>query len=347
MSAPGVEVLEPSVDGGLGLRLQVGVLEGRLAQLVRAGAGLFDPPAVRFVEALLQRAVELPEVAGQRLVRRARERLEALEEARAKARESAAKALAELSGASPARHVDVSQAFEAGDYDWARRDAQRALREARRGRSQPDASWLQRVAERARTRTVSLPEEVARGLVHLEDAGSDLATRSRAQAVGGALSLALFREAAGAARAQLLVARALDALPEQVGAYNPQLIAAKALAALALLSPSYLRVYLSRLEDLSRLEIAFAPVPAAAPPAEAGPGAKGPKKAPTKPAPKAPRTARKVGSKTSKATKKVKTVKTVKPSGGAAAEAGTPARPAKASRARKPKPPAPPSPRRK
>lgn len=231
----------------------------RLDRLVRAGAGRFDPPGVRCIEILLERARTIGGEGGTRLAERAAARLVALEEALVRARGEAREALGRLAEAGLAPDGDVAEAMEAGDYANARRAADRARLEARRARRSPERRWLRRVARRAASRVLALPHDVAMGLARLEEVGpsSDLAARRTAQELGGVVSLALFRETAETARAQLAVARALDNLPEQPGPYNPQLLAARALATLSELSPAYLRAFMANLDDLARLEAAI------------------------------------------------------------------------------------------
>lgn len=70
----------------------------------------------------------------------------------------------------------------------------------------------------------------------------------------GASSRALFRDSAERARAALAVARAADNLPEAAGPYNAQVLAARALEAMNALSPEYLRTFIAALDDLAAVQ---------------------------------------------------------------------------------------------
>lgn len=218
-----------------------------LERLGRDGASSFDPPSVRFIERLVGHAHALGGGAAERLLRRAIERIELLDAAYRSARAAAQASLDRLRGAAPELDPMLRRLVESGDWRAIPRvEAQWRLREARAHRAR-GRSWLRAGSRAVAAHALSRVDEPAEG---------ELSAAHR----GGADRLALFREAAELARAELAVARALDQVPTDAGPYNAQALAARALGALGELSPAYLRAYLANLDDLARLEAATAAI---------------------------------------------------------------------------------------
>lgn len=225
-------------------------LEARLVTLRTAGAAVFDGPAFRFVEALLERASDLDGTAATRIHGRAESRLDGLEAAFERAREEAEAALDGLGPSHPLRG-----AFEDGDFKTVLLHAPAARRAAGAGRFEVARQRLERVVEQARAAGVSVPERTWSSVEdYVADGGIDDATKeAEARRLSDRLAQAVFRQAAEGARASIAVARANDELPPQVGHYNPQALAAAALTLAESVDAGYLRAYVASLEDLAAL----------------------------------------------------------------------------------------------
>jgi hypothetical protein len=131
-------------------------------------------------------------------------------------------------------------------------------------------AWLGRIASRARGHGARLPEDLRQLVEHVASrpamagapgsapgtilAEKDAPSPRTARLLANALSRAMFRETAEAARATLAMARTTDNLPDAAGPYNGQVLAARALREMARLSPGYLQAYIAGLDDLAALE---------------------------------------------------------------------------------------------
>lgn len=228
-------------------------MRARLQSLRDAGAEVFDGPGLRFIEALLGQAEALDSAAGEHLRRRAAERLSAFEAAFAAARAEARATLATLSAAGADPEGAFAEAFARGDYKHVKHEAVRALRLAKTDDIDTARDRVRRLWRQAQARGASLPPSLrARVEVISAESGTE-APLAELRTIGDRLAQALFREAADHARSALVVARATDRLPAQAGPYNPEALSAQALALVESLSPTYLRAYLTGLEDLDHL----------------------------------------------------------------------------------------------
>lgn len=232
-------------------------MRARLQSLRDAGAEVFDGPGLRFIEALLGQAEALDSAAGEHLRRRAAERLSAFEAAFAAARAEARATLATLAAAGADPEGAFAEAFARGDYKHVKHEAVRALRLAKTDDIDTARDRVRRLWRQAQARGASLPPSLRARVevISAETAAEAPATTPLAElrAIGDRLAQALFREAADHARSALVVARATDRLPAQAGPYNPEALSAQALALVESLSPTYLRAYLTGLEDLDHL----------------------------------------------------------------------------------------------
>lgn len=251
-------------------------LEDRLERLRAAGASTFDPPGYGFVASLLERGAALGGGAETRLRGRAEARLEALEASFDGARRDAAQRIEALAGAG-AVGEELRQAFEAGDYAgvrWlVRRIEHEQVDDSRRRAS--GLAWLGRIASRARGHGARLPEDLRQLVEHVASRPAmvgapesapgtilvekDAPSPRTARMLANALSRAMFRETAEAARATLAMARTTDNLPDDAGPYNGQVLAARALHEMARIAPGYLQAYIAGLDDLAALEAAPEP----------------------------------------------------------------------------------------
>lgn len=222
-------------------------LDARLRRLEAAGAAAFDGPGFRFVKGLLDRATALGGHAAERLATRAETRLTVFESSFLAAKAEAGSTLETLEAAGADPDGRLRAVFERGDYKALRREAVRALRRAR-DTTQDDATRrVERLTRQCRAQGLTLSPALR---------AATQAARSTAESrvVGDRLARALFHDAAQHARSALSVARAADALPEQVGMYNPQALVIEALGLMESISPAYLRAVLSGLEDLAYLK---------------------------------------------------------------------------------------------
>ena len=219
----------------------------RLAMLREAGAEAFDGPGFRFIEGLVSRSESLGSAAAERLLGRASVRLEAFEVERKDARALAERSLEALDRADADADGSLRAAFERGDYRSVNRRADRLLRLARDDGSQAARRRLDRLDREARARGLVLPATLRDRLAKPNQDGR------AARRVGDELAQLIFRDAAEHARSALVVARASDAVPEEVGPYNAQALSVQALGLLESVSPTYLRALLGGLEELSAL----------------------------------------------------------------------------------------------
>ena len=228
-----------------------------VAALRDAGAEVFDPLGFRFVESLVARAEILGGGARDRLLERARLRIEALDAALRDARRTAEQELGALGAEGASIAPALREALARGEVSQVRREIRRERSD--RSRERVQVPWLSRLRVAAAARGAHLPEEVTRDLEGDGDDSVDRGAHTRAVAAGGALSRALFRASAESARAMLAVARAADDVPDGAGPYNAQVLAARALAVMAELSPVYVRVAVAMADDLAALEALLAP----------------------------------------------------------------------------------------
>jgi hypothetical protein len=233
----------------------------RLGRLRDGGGEEFDALGQAFVVTLIARAEAEDEGVQTLLAGRIEARVEALEASFRAERALAGSELERLADAGIEATEGLREALSQGDFASVKRGVRRLLGERKEAQRPARVPWIARLRGEARTREVALPEDVIRGLdaLHVEDGAVDRTERRRAQALGNAMSSALFRESAEGARAELAVARAADNLPEGAGPYNGQVLAAKALSAMAALSPGYVRALIAGLDDLAAIEALLAP----------------------------------------------------------------------------------------
>jgi hypothetical protein len=209
-------------------------LADRIQALRTAGAAAYDGPALRFIEALLQRAAGLDGSVAERLEARAAERLAAFHTSMQAARTRAREALDTLDAADADVDGVLRSAFESGDFKRVIREAPAAVR---RAEARDPHARLDRLTARAESEGVQLPA----------------AEQSDPARAGDQISHALFRHTADHLRSTVTVARAADRVPAEFGPYNPDALAARTLATIEALSPDYLRAVLAQLDDLSAL----------------------------------------------------------------------------------------------
>ncbi len=233
----------------------------RLGRLRAGGGEEFDALGQAFVVTLFARAEAEDESVQTLLAGRIEARVEALEASFRASRAVAESELAKLGGAGIEATEGLREALSQGDFAAVKRGVRRLLGERNEALRTARVPWIARLRGEARTREVAFPEDVIRGLdaLHVEDGAVERTEMRRAQALGNAMSSALFRESAEGARAELAVARAADNLPEGAGPYNGQVLAAKALSAMAALSPGYVRALIAGLDDLAAMEVLLAP----------------------------------------------------------------------------------------
>ncbi len=227
-------------------------LAARLDALRADGAAAYDPPGLRFIEALLSRAADLDGDAATRLRARAAARLDHLR-TRLDADRNTAQALVgtlQAAGADP--EAEYEKSFKSGDFRRILRETELALSRARSEDAPTDKSRLSRLCGQARREGLALPKDVEAALVSEAPAA--------AQEAADQLAQALFRHIARDTRSTVAVARAADRLPADVGPYNPAALAGQVLAAAEALAPAWLRSLLSSLEDLGTLQ-ALPPLP--------------------------------------------------------------------------------------
>ena len=221
-------------------------IEAQLERLREAGGPAFDGPGFRFVEALLQRARSLDGAAADHLLQRARSRLQRLAADFEASRAEAAATLRTLQAAGADDQGAFGEAFERGDYKTLRHGARRALWQAHAPGLDAARARALRLVRQARSRGVQLTLPFDDGLIARSN-------EADARALGDQVAQALFRDAADHARSALLVARAVDNVPDAVGPYNPQALIARALGLVESVSPAYLGALLSGIEDLGAL----------------------------------------------------------------------------------------------
>lgn len=240
---------------------RIAAARGRLDGLCEGGGVEYDPLGQGLIVTLLARA-EAEDAAVQTLLMgRIEARLCALESAFRADRARADGEIATLESAGIEPSGDVREALGRGDFASVRRGARKLHGARKEAQKTARVPWIARLRGEARSRDLALSDEVTRGLDALgaEDGTVDRAELRRAQALGNAMSSALFRESAEGARAELAVARAADNLPDGAGPYNGQVLAAKALSAMAALSPGYVRALITGLDDLAAMEALLAP----------------------------------------------------------------------------------------
>lgn len=207
-------------------------LRERLVAGADAGLAQFDWPRVRFVERLLERAESGPEAARERLLARASERLDALDEDFERHRRSAEEELERLEsvGADPGGLARA--AFERHAFREVRRRAHRHPERAPRAARTLGDAHARRLH---RQLSVRAPIEAA----HAPEEGELLE-----------VAQALYRERSADAVAQRTLADARRALPAEAGPYHALTVAARALGALEKADRSLLRAWIHRLRDL-------------------------------------------------------------------------------------------------
>jgi hypothetical protein len=235
-------------------------LAERVAALRAAGGEVFDPLGFGLVESLVARAEALGGGARERLLARARARVDAIDATLRAARGAAEQALHVLAADDGPIVPALAAALARGEVARVERETRRAIRDRARARREVQVPWLARLRGEALSRGTRLPAEIARTLDGLgtTDGAAPRGAHGGAVAAGAALSHALFREAAESARATLAVARAVDGMPDDAGPYNGQVLAARALARMAELSPQYVRVIVAAADDLAALEAMLA-----------------------------------------------------------------------------------------
>lgn len=233
----------------------------RLDGLRASGGAEFDPLGQALIVTLLARAEAEADAVQTLLAGRIEARLASFEAALRAERALAAKELGTLADAGIEAPDDLCEALARGDCGGVKRGVRRLLGARREAQRTARVPWIARLRGEARAREVTLPDEVTRDLATLrvEDGAVERGEMRRAQALGNAMSSALFRDSAESARAELAVARAADNLPEGAGPYNGQVLAAKALSAMAALSPGYVRALIAGLDDLAAVEVLLAP----------------------------------------------------------------------------------------
>ncbi len=227
----------------------------RLEHVRHLGGPVFDGPAFRFIESLLQKSEAMDGPAGERLRRRAEARLDTFEQAFHAAQTESAGILAQLQGEGADPGDRFAEAFRTGDFGLLLRDGPRALRQLRSGTAEAARERIRRLLTEVTRRGVRLSDELAAAAEASLDEASrgDPRGEGTSRAVGDRLAQTLYREAASHVRAAVVVARAHDKLTDAFGPYNPQALAARALAQIEATSPAYLRSYLAALEDLAAL----------------------------------------------------------------------------------------------
>lgn len=233
----------------------------RLDGLHAGGGAEFDPLGQALIVTLLARAEAEAEAVRALLAARIEARLDSLEAALRAGRALAAKELGTLADAGIEAPQELREALARGDCGGVKRGVRRLLGARKEAQRTARVPWIARLRGEARAREVALPDEVTRDLeaLRVEDGAVERGEMRRAQALGNAMSSALFRDSAESARAELAVARAADNLPEGAGPYNGQVLAAKALSAMAALSPGYVRALIAGLDDLAAVEALLAP----------------------------------------------------------------------------------------
>ncbi len=222
-------------------------MKARLERLRAAGADRYDGPGFRFVEGLFRRAEALEGAAGDHLLGRAHARLTRFEEAFTGARAQAEATLAAVRAAGADPVGELAAEFDRGDYKSVIRRAKQQMLASDGG---PAARRALRLARQAKARGVRLEPTLRAKAERLE---THPPGPTEARQLGDALARALFREAAEHARSALVLARAQDNLPDEAGPYNPSALTTEALSLIESVSPGYLRVYLTGLEDLAAL----------------------------------------------------------------------------------------------
>ncbi len=235
----------------------------RLDGLRERGGSEYDPLGQALILTLVARAEAEDEAVKTLLMGRIEARLCSLESAFRAERAHADDEIATLANAGIEPSFAVREALQRGDFASVRRGARQLHGARKEAQKTARVPWIARLRGEARSRDLALSDDVTRGLDALglgfEDGTVDRAERRRAQALGNAMSSALFRESAEGARAELAVARAADNLPDGAGPYNGQVLAAKALSAMAALSPGYVRALIAGLDDLAAMEVLLAP----------------------------------------------------------------------------------------
>lgn len=233
----------------------------RLDALRERGGADFDPLGQALIVTLIARAEAESQSVQALLAGRIEARLTLLEATLQSESALANAQLAALEGAGIEVTEELREAFAQGDFAAVKRGVRRLLGARKEAQRPARVPWIARLRGEARAREVGLPDEVTRGLdaLRIEDGAVERTERRRAQALGNAMSSALFRESAEGARAELAVARAADNLPVDAGPYNGQVLAARALTAMAALSPGYLRALIAGLDDLGAIEALLAP----------------------------------------------------------------------------------------
>jgi hypothetical protein len=233
---------------------------GRLDSLREGGGAEYDPLGQALIITLLARAEAEDEGVQAILMTRIEARLAALESALRAGRDDAHREIATLVDAGIEPSPAVREALRQGDFSTVRRGVRQLFGAHRDAKKTARVPWIARLRGEASSRDLALSDEVTRGLdaLEIEDGSVDRTEMRRAQALGNAMSSALFRESAEGARAELAVARAADNLPDGAGPYNGQVLAAKALSAMAALSPGYVRALIAGLDDLAAMEVLLA-----------------------------------------------------------------------------------------
>jgi DUF2894 family protein len=240
---------------------RIAAARGRLDGLRERGGVEYDPLGQALIVTLVARAEAETEAVQTILMGRVEARLASLESEFRAERARADGEFATLASAGIEPSGDVREALQRGDFASVRRGTRQLLGARKEAQRTARVPWIARLRGEARSRDLALSDDVTRGLdaLGVEDGTVDRAEMRRAQALGNAMSSALFRESAEGARAELAVARAADNLPDGAGPYNGQVLAAKALTAMAALSPGYVRSLIAGLDDLAAMEVLLAP----------------------------------------------------------------------------------------
>ena len=243
------------------MRARLDAARGRLDGLREGGGAEYDPLGQAMIVTLVARAEAEDHGVQTILMGRIEARLFALESAFRSERAGAHGEIATLASAGIEPSAAVREALSRGDFASVRRGARQLHGARKEAQKTARVPWIARLRGEARSRDLALSDEVTRGLDALgaEDGTVDRAELRRAQALGNAMSSALFRESAEGARAELAVARAADNLPDGAGPYNGQVLAARALAAMSALSPGYVRKLIAGLDDLAAMEALLGP----------------------------------------------------------------------------------------
>lgn len=216
-------------------------LRQRLAELqARPGD---DGPELAFIAALLDRAEALG-APGLGLARRAQDRLERLEAARATGLASAEQALRTLARRGLDAPPAVHHALDAGTPLRALRQLQRQLGDALPVRARATQERLHRLAQALQARGLRLPGPLESRLDQLLgplDLPTATALADSGRALAQLLVTLLYEHASRDSRAVTALRRAARRRPQVAGPYNPSSLVAQLFDELTALAPAYLQ----------------------------------------------------------------------------------------------------------